>query len=108
MSVIVEVHTEQDVYRLMNLDMSQALIGINNRNLQTLKTDINTTYAIHDLLREKGFGPIKTNIKEQGRKFEKKTKTFNSKYSGVKKIEVELFPWEKLEYKNLLIKTLKL
>ncbi len=37
----------------------------------------------------------------------KKTKTFNSKYSGVKKIEVELFPWEKLEYVNQLIKTLK-
>ena len=64
MSVIVEVHTEQDVYRLMNLDMSQALIGINNRNLETLKTDINTTYAIHDLLREKGFeGPL---ISESG------------------------------------------
>jgi len=43
-----------------------------------------------------------------GRKSEKKTKTFNSKYSGIKKIEVELFPWEKLEYVNLLIKTLKL
>ena len=43
-----------------------------------------------------------------GRKSKKITKTFNSKYSGVKKIEVELFPWEKLEYKNLLIKTLKL
>ena len=43
-----------------------------------------------------------------GRKSEKKTKTFNSKYSGVKKIEVELFPWEKLEYVNQLIKTLKL
>ncbi len=43
-----------------------------------------------------------------GRKSEKKTKTFNSKYSGVKKIEVELFPWEKLEYVNLLTKTLKL
>ena len=43
-----------------------------------------------------------------GRKSEIKTKTFNSKYSGVKKIEVELFPWEKLEYVNQLIKTLKL
>ena len=43
-----------------------------------------------------------------GRKSEKKTKTFNSKYSGVKKIKVELFPWEKLEYVNQLIKTLKL
>ena len=27
-----------------------ALIGINNRNLKTLKTDINTTYDIHDVL----------------------------------------------------------
>ncbi len=43
-----------------------------------------------------------------GRKSEKKIKIFNSKYSGVKKIEVELFPWEKLEYVNQLIKTLKL
>ena len=28
----------------------EALIGINNRNLKTLKTDINTTYDIHDVL----------------------------------------------------------
>ena len=26
------------------------MIGINNRNLKTLKTDINTTYDIHDVL----------------------------------------------------------
>ena len=43
-----------------------------------------------------------------GRKSEKKIKTFNSKYSGVKKIEVELFPWEKLEYVEQIIKSLKL
>ena len=43
-----------------------------------------------------------------GRKSEKKTKTFNSKYSGVKKIEVELFPWEKIEYVEQIIKSLKL
>ena len=43
-----------------------------------------------------------------GRKSEKKTKTFDSKYSGVKKIEVELFPWEKLEYVEQIIKSLKL
>ena len=43
-----------------------------------------------------------------GRKSGKKTKTFNSKYSGVKKIEVELFPWEKLEYVEQIIKSLKL
>ena len=43
-----------------------------------------------------------------GRKSKKITKTFNSKYSGLKKVEVELFPWEKLEYVNQLIKTLKI
>jgi hypothetical protein len=42
-----------------------------------------------------------------GENLKKKTKSFNSKYSGVKKIEVELFPWEKLEYVEQLIKTLK-
>ena len=32
------------------LRFKDALIGINNRNLKTLKTDINTTYDIHDVL----------------------------------------------------------
>ena len=32
------------------LNFKEALIGINNRNLKTLKTDINTTYDIHDIL----------------------------------------------------------
>jgi S-adenosylmethionine synthetase len=43
-----------------------------------------------------------------GRKSKKVTKIFKSKYSGVKKIDVELFPWEKLEYVNQLTKTLKI
>ena len=34
------------------LHFKEALIGINNRNLKTLKTDINTTYAIHDVLKD--------------------------------------------------------
>ena len=32
------------------LKFNDALIGINNRNLKSLKTDINTTYDIHDIL----------------------------------------------------------
>ncbi len=48
MSVIVEVHTVQEAKRALNF--KEALIGINNRNLKTLKTDINTTYDIHDVL----------------------------------------------------------
>jgi indole-3-glycerol phosphate synthase len=48
MSVIVEVHTVNEAKKALNF--KDALIGINNRNLKTLKTDINTTYDIHDVL----------------------------------------------------------
>ena len=48
MSVIVEVHTVEEAKKALNF--KDALIGINNRNLKTLKTDINTTYDIHDVL----------------------------------------------------------
>ena len=48
MSVIVEVHTIDEAKK--SLKYRNALIGINNRNLKTLETDINTTYDIHDVL----------------------------------------------------------
>ena len=48
MSVIVEVHTVEEAKHA--LKFKEALIGINNRNLKTLKTDINTTFDIHDVL----------------------------------------------------------
>ena len=48
MSVIIEVHTVEEAKQAINF--KDALIGINNRNLKTLKTDINTTFDIHDIL----------------------------------------------------------
>ena len=48
MSVIIEVHTIDEAKQ--SLKFKDALIGINNRNLKTLKTDINTTFDIHDVL----------------------------------------------------------
>ena len=48
MSVIIEVHTVEEARRA--LKFKDALIGINNRNLKTLKTDIKTTFDIHDVL----------------------------------------------------------
>jgi indole-3-glycerol phosphate synthase len=49
MSVIVEVHTVEEAKKALNF--KDALIGINNRNLKTLKTDINTTYDIYDVVK---------------------------------------------------------
>ena len=48
MSIIVEVHTVDEAKKALHF--KEALIGINNRNLKTLKTDINTTYDIHNVL----------------------------------------------------------
>ena len=48
MSVIVEIHTKDEARNC--LKFKEALIGINNRNLKTLETNVNTTYDIHDIL----------------------------------------------------------
>ena len=48
MSVIVEVHTIEEAKKA--LKFKNALIGINNRNLRTLKTNLNITFDIHDVL----------------------------------------------------------
>jgi indole-3-glycerol phosphate synthase len=48
MSIIVEVHTVEEAKHA--LKFKNAMIGVNNRNLKTLKTDINTTFDIHDVL----------------------------------------------------------
>ena len=74
MSVIVEVHNVEDAKR--SLKFKEALIGINNRNLKTLKTEINTTYDIYKIL-EKHNGPLisESGIKNKEELLEIKNKT---------------------------------
>ncbi len=60
MSVIVEVHTVFEAKKALNF--KDALIGINNRNLKTLKTDTNTTYNIYNIVKNHK-GPL---ISESG------------------------------------------
>ena len=52
MSVIVEVHDAHEAQRAKKF--KEAMIGINNRNLKSLKTDINTTYDLFDILKDHG------------------------------------------------------
>ena len=75
MSVIVEVHTVEEAKKALNF--KDALIGINNRNLKTLKTDINTTYDIHNVLIGHR-GPL---ISESGIKTKEELLDLNSKTS---------------------------
>ena len=74
MSVIVEVHTVNEAEKALNF--KDALIGINNRNLKTLKTEINTTYDIHSVL-AKHVGPLisESGIKSKEELLEIKNKT---------------------------------
>ena len=73
MSVIVEVHTVKEAEKALNF--KEALIGINNRNLKTLETNINTTYDIHDVLINYS-GPL---ISESGIKTKEELLTLKDK-----------------------------
>tara|TARA_Y100001970_G_scaffold114410_1_gene142740 strand:- start:1371 stop:2162 length:792 start_codon:yes stop_codon:yes gene_type:complete len=50
MSIIVEVHTIDEAKKLNYF--KNAIIGINNRNLKTLDTNLNTTYDIYEIVKD--------------------------------------------------------
>ena len=78
MTVIVEVHTVDEAK--ISLKYSEALIGINNRNLITLKTDLNTTFDIYNVLMNHSFPLISESgikNKEELLEIKKKTKIRN-------------------------------
>ena len=64
-NTIVEIHTQEEAKKA--LYFKNSIIGINNRNLKTLETDLKTTYDLHKNL-AKHDGPI---ICESGIKSEK-------------------------------------
>ena len=73
MSVIVEVHTVEEAKK--SLKYKNALIGINNRNLKSLKRDINTTYDIYNVLINHN-GPL---VSESGIKTKEELLEINKK-----------------------------
>ena len=89
MSVIIEVHTKDEAKN--SLKFKNALIGINNRNLKTLETNVNTTYDIHDVLINHS-GPL---ISERG------IKTKEEILEIVKKTKIKTFLIGESLLKNL-------
>ena len=73
MSVIIEVHTVEEAKKA--LKFKDAIIGINNRDLKTLKTNINTTYDINVVLTNHS-GPL---ISESGIKTKEELLEINKK-----------------------------
>jgi len=73
MSVIIEVHTKEEAKNCIKF--KDALIGINNRNLKTLETNVNATYDIHDILINHN-GPL---ISESGIKTKEELLEINKK-----------------------------
>ena len=67
-TTIVETHTPDEAEKA--LIFKDAIIGINNRNLSTLKTDINTTLQLYKILLNHS-SPI---ISESGFKSDKEVK----------------------------------
>ena len=75
MNTIVEGRVQGERNQKMHLILKYAIIGINNRNLETLKTDIQTTYDLHKLVSNHP-GPL---ICESGIKSEKEVETIVKK-----------------------------
>ncbi|MFH1458366.1 MAG: indole-3-glycerol phosphate synthase TrpC [Candidatus Omnitrophota bacterium] len=61
MECLVEVHTEKELKKVLNLDV--ALIGINNRNLHTLEVDFKTTQKLFPLIPKERIVVVESGIK---------------------------------------------
>ena len=49
LDVLVEIHNEQELNEIKHIDID--LIGVNNRNLSTFETDLNTANSLYDKIK---------------------------------------------------------
>jgi indole-3-glycerol phosphate synthase len=61
MQCLVEVHTEKELKKVLNLDV--ALIGINNRDLHTLEVDFKTTERLFPLIPKEKIVVVESGIR---------------------------------------------
>ncbi|MDJ0755310.1 MAG: indole-3-glycerol phosphate synthase TrpC [Ardenticatenaceae bacterium] len=50
MNALVEVHTDEEIHRVLNLPTRPKIIGVNNRNLQTFEVDFANTARLRQLI----------------------------------------------------------
>ena len=64
LDVLCEVHDEEEMQRMINLDVK--IIGINNRNLKTFEVNLNTTKKLSDMVTPKMREEGKVLVSESG------------------------------------------
>ncbi|TLM97995.1 indole-3-glycerol phosphate synthase TrpC, partial [bacterium] len=69
MDVLVEVHTAAELERV--LSTPARVIGINNRNLETFKTDIETTFRLREMIKDPGIVVVRESGINHGEEVEK-------------------------------------
>ena len=98
---IIEVHTSDEAEKALNFE--KAIIGINNRNLKDLKTDIKTTLQLYKILSSHSC-PI---ISESGIKSEKDVKEIIDK-TGIMNFLIGESLLENIEGTSLLKKIVQI
>ena len=64
LDVLCEVHNEEEMQRMLNLDVK--IIGINNRNLKTFEVDLDTTKKLADMVTQEMRKAGKLLVSESG------------------------------------------
>lgn len=76
MDVLIEVHNEEELLRSLPLD--NALIGVNNRNLNNFETSLSTTYDLLDKIPEDRLIVTESGIHKRADVYEMKKRNVNS------------------------------
>ena len=104
LEVLLEIHSEDELYKISGDDID--IVGVNNRNLDTLEIDLNNSIELYGKIpskfikiSESGISEVESILKLKevgyngfliGEKFMKKSNPMESAYDFIKKIENEI------------------
>ena len=104
LEVLLEIHSEDELYKISGYDID--IVGVNNRNLDTLEIDLNNSIELYGKIpskfvkiSESGISEIESILKLKevgyngfliGEKFMKTNNPMESAYDFIKKIENEI------------------